>query len=82
MEIRKPTDEELAVAPLVEEWELVPAALRKSFDQTRLHGVFYGHPEIGEGHRGYSSDVLRLDDQEPPRWAVCRSRMYRLGRRK
>lgn len=82
MKIEAPTEEELAAAPLVEGWELVPAALRKSAGQMRLQGAFFGHPEIGEGRRGRSSDVLRIDDQESPGWAVCRSRVYRLGRRK
>lgn len=77
-----PTDEELASAPLVEDWELVPAAMRKSVDQHRLRGVFYGHPEIADGQRGYSSDVLRIDGREPSQWAVCKSRVYRLGHRK
>lgn len=82
MKNEAPTGDELASAPLVEDGELVPAAIRKSVDQHRLRGVFYRHPEVADGQRGYSSDVLRIDDREPPQWAVCRSRVYRLGRRK
>lgn len=80
MDRTTPTDEELAIAPLIDTWELRRAVL--SLDRQQLHGIFAGHPEIADGTRGHTSDVLRLDDAEPPRWAICMSRVYRLGHRK
>ncbi|MGN8152500.1 DUF6634 family protein [Agrobacterium sp. 22094] len=80
MDKTTPTAEELATAPVIDDWELRRAVLSR--DRQQLHGTFRGHPEIADGERGHSSDVIQLDGAEPPRWALCASRIYRLGNRK
>ncbi|MGO6692536.1 hypothetical protein ACCS54_18730 [Rhizobium johnstonii] len=80
MNTKAPNEDELAEAPLIENWDLRRAVLSKN--RRQLHGVFHGHPEIVDGERGHSSDVIQIDTDEPPRWAICTSRVYRLGTRK
>ncbi|NKQ73409.1 hypothetical protein C3Y89_24195 [Rhizobium sp. UPM1132] len=78
----EPTEEELAAAPVIKDWELPRAVLSNDPARNQIHGVFYGHPGIADGERGHSSDVVQIDTDEPPRWAICTSRTYRLGTRK
>lgn len=75
-----PTAEELATAPVIDQWELRRAVM--SVDRQQLYGVFHGHPEIVDGERGHSSDVVMIENAEPPAWAICESRTYRLGSKK
>lgn len=49
-------------------------------ERQQIHGWFFQHPLIGEGHYGHSSLVVEIDENIPPRWARCETRVYRLGR--
>lgn len=80
MKDNMPDTKALAAAPLIDNWELRRAVL--STDREQFHGIFRGHPEIPDGVRGHSSDVVQIDDADPPRWAICTSRTYRLGTHK
>ena len=73
-----PGEDELETAPLIEGWELKGTAFFGKRQQ--IHGWFFGHPGIGEGHYGHSSLVVEIDEKIPPRWARCETRVYRLGR--
>lgn len=72
-----PSEAELETAPLIEGWELQGATFFGKRQQ--IHGWFFQHPEIGEGHYGHSSLVVEIDKYIPPRWARCETRIYRFG---
>lgn len=73
-----PSKIELEAAPLIEGWVLLRAMFFA--ERQQIHGWFFGHPLIGEGHYGHSSLVVEIDPGLLPRWARCETRIYRLGR--
>ena len=64
----RPSDEELADAPLLNSWCRLGS---------HLVGVVVGHPVFADGHRCITSPVLALATDGT--WARTVSRYYRLG---
>ncbi|RSC21466.1 hypothetical protein EGT36_30220 [Agrobacterium sp. FDAARGOS_525] len=73
-----PSEVDLESAPLIEGWELQGTVFFG--ERQQIHGWFFGHPGIGDGHYGHSSLVVEIDNNIRPRWARCETRIYRLGR--
>lgn len=67
-----PTEGEFAVAPFLDEWEVV----RDAFSYTILYGRVTGHPTL-KGPAIRTSPLLCLN--VPGSWARTYSRFYRLG---
>lgn len=61
---------DLATAPVLRNWH--PA----SRQQMALEGVIHGHPRIGEGRTGLTSELFALAHDR--KWARTLSRFYRL----
>lgn len=64
-----PTQEELAKAPLLNEWRLVGVC---------LHGQVVGHPRLGDRPNVRTSAVIALEVEAG--WARTLNTLYRLGR--
>lgn len=76
-----PTEQELEVAPGIERWKMTDQTRMRCDDgSVSIEGYFYRHPDIEDGERAMSSHILRIDAEEPPRWAQSENRLYRLGR--
>lgn len=72
-----PTTAELEAAPMIDRWHVIAA---EPWKQGHIWGYFRGHPEIADGTYAHSSPVIYLEDKERPTWAVCRKRIYVLGK--
>lgn len=68
----RPTEEDLAGAPLLSEWVAHPA-----LDGLSFVGVVTSHPKIADGHLSRTSVVLAVDVDAG--WVRTVSRYYRLG---
>lgn len=68
---RHPTSHALSAAPTIEEWVLA------SRSSPCLKGQFLGHPKIGWGHAGTTSDLWVHAPSHG--YAQTLSRLYRLG---
>lgn len=72
-----PTTAELEAAPMIDRWQVIEA---EPWKHGQIWGYFRGHPEIADGTYAHSSPVIYLEDKERPTWAVCRKRIYLLGK--
>lgn len=77
-----PSPQELACAPLLQDWRAVILALMR--DEGPLHPVLVlvgsvaGHPELGDARSIRTSQLIWLDRNR--QWARTWNRIYRLGR--
>lgn len=74
-----PTGAELASAPTAIKWTI---SEEWAAGEYRIHGYVIGHPDLPDNDKMHSSPIVRIDASEPPKWAVCMSRIYRLGERR
>ena len=66
-----PAEEDLAGAPFINRWELVPRFV------ICLSGAISGHPRFGGARTGRTSPLLAVDSTRG--WARTLNRWYRLG---
>ena len=72
----RPTEGDLATAPLIEEWKTGYMPFHPG--EIQLLGRVFDHPRFVDGAAIFTSAIIHLDAEAG--WARCVNRFYRLGR--
>jgi hypothetical protein len=70
-----PAEHEIAMAPVIDRWQLLPNAN----DTSDASGFVSGHPRIRDGEFITTSALQQIDPSSPPAWVRTKNTVYRLG---